>query len=98
MGFELDHRRMQYGSSNTTLAWKIMPPSSECSISRILSYPECQRNSPDINVLTNDTTFIVSSTSLYISEQLADFNLSSLSDLESVQCKGLEDTVRINGN
>ena len=98
-GFELDHRRMEYGSVNTTFAWKISPPGSECNISRILSYPddECQLNNPDINITTSDTAFTLSSTSLYISERLADFNLSSSSEQESVQCEGLEDAVRING-
>ena len=96
VGFGLDHQRMEYGSDNTTFAWKILPPGSECNISRILSYPECQLSNPDINRTTSDTTFNVSSTSLYISERLADFNLSSSSEQESVQCDGLLETVRIN--
>ena len=97
-GFELDHRRIEYGVINTTLAWKILPQNSECNMTRILSYPQCQLNNPDINNLIADTAVTIPSTSLYISGQLADFNLTSLSELDSVQCEGLEDTVRINGN
>ena len=97
-GFELDHRNMEYGSINTTFAWKILPPGSECSMSQIISYPQCQLNNPDIDITTPKTRYTIASTRLYISGQLADFHLSSLSEQESVQCVGLDEIVRINGN
>ena len=91
---------MQYGSINTTLAWKITPAGSECNMSRILSYRPCQQNNPDINVTIDNTRITVPSTSLYISGQLADFSLSGLKEQDAVYCAGLveNDTVRINGN
>ena len=98
-GFEVDHQNMEYGSINTTFAWKIiLPPGSECSMSQIISYPQCQLSNPDIDATIPETRYTIASTRLYISGQLADFHLSSLSEQESVQCVGLDEIVRINGN
>ena len=86
-----------YGHTNITLAWTIVPPDSGCNISCILSYHQCEENSPDINERIADTSITIPSVNVSIGGQLADFAISSLSDQESLECPRLPDTVRFNG-
>ena len=94
---ELNHLSIVYGRTNITLAWTIALPDSGCNISRILSYRECEQNSPDINETIDDTSITIPSVNLSIGGQLADFTISSLSDQESLECPRLQETVRFNG-
>ena len=94
---ELDHLSIEYGSTNITLAWTIVPPDSGCNISHILSYRPCEQNNPDINETIDSTRITIPSVNLTIGGQLADFAISSLSEQESLECPRLEGTVRFNG-
>ena len=96
---ELDHRQMVYGQPNTTLAWKIDPKlSNNCSVTQILSHSECQQSNPSVDITTSDMSITVASDSLQLSTgKLADFNISSLGDLQTRTCPKLSETVRLNG-
>ena len=96
-GLELDHHSIQYGNATTSLVWKIVPPNSGCNISHILSYRECEQNSPDINETIDDTSITIPSVNLSMGGHLIDFAISSLSDQESLECPRLAGTVRFNG-
>ena len=93
---ELNHRRIEYGSPNTALAWRIFPEQlrSDCNMSQILSYPQCQPDNILINITTNDTIIAVPS---HTSGELADFSLSSLSDQPGTDCPSLSEVVRFDG-
>ena len=94
---ELDHLRIVYGRTNTTLAWTIVPPDSGCNISRILSYHPCEQNSPNIDERIDDTSITIPSVDLTTGGQPADFAISSLNDQELLDCPRLPGTVRFNG-
>ena len=94
---ELDHQHIEYGSVNTTLAWKISSKYS-CSISKIQSHPACLPNNVDTNTtIDRQTQITVLTEKFHISGHLADFSLSSLSVEPSVECPQLLGTVRFNG-
>ena len=96
---ELNHRLVQYGSINTTLAWKIVPVEDDCNTSHILSYRQCEQSNVDLNFTTEDEMITLSSASLRLSGELADFSLSSSSSSsQSENCPRLLDAVRFNGN
>ena len=97
---ELDHVHTIHGQPNTTPAWNILPElNSNCSTTRILSYGQCQRSSPIINITTNDRRVILSSDSFQLAEgELVDFDISTLSEEQSGKtCSKLSETVRFNG-
>ena len=92
----LDHRHIKYGSTNITLAWKII--NSTCTNSRVLSYDECNSDTPNINITTEDRITILPSTDLRTaSGDLADFSISSYSNQQQ-DCPMLISAVRFNGN
>ena len=96
----LDHQRIVFGNSNTTLAWISIADDSSCTMSRILSYLPCQsRNTPALNVVINEMEVTVQSENLQISGHLTDFNISSLSDQPSAggECPVFPVTIRVNG-
>ena len=97
---ELNHRLIQFGIANTTLAWKFVPDSvrANCSTSHVVSFRECQQNNVELNRTTEDETITLSSTSLQQSGMLLDLNLSSSAGSHLEQCPRLMDTVRVNGN
>lgn len=96
----LDHRHIQYGSINTTLAWKIVPESvrNNCSTSHILSYAECQQNEVILNRTTEEEAITISSANFRQQGSLNDFTLSSSSVSLMEDCPRLMDRVRFNGN
>ena len=94
----LDHQHIQYGNTNTTLAWKIVPTNTTCTNSQVLSYDECNSNNPNINITTEDMITILPSTALRTaSGDLADFSISSFSNQQQ-DCPMLNTAVRFNGN
>lgn len=94
---ELDQKHIRFGVNNITLAWKIFTDQNSCNISHILSYPVCQQSNSDINITTYDKELTVSSEKLWLSGELADFSISSVSHLKDINCPILSDSVRING-
>ena len=95
-----DHQRTMFGSINTTLAWVSTAEDNSCTTSKILSYLPCQsRNTPALNIVTNEMEVTVQSENLQISGHLADFNISSLNDQPSAggECPALPVTIRVNG-
>ena len=94
----LDHQRIKYGGTNTTLAWKIVPTNTTCTNSRVLSYDQCDSNNPNINITTEDMIAILPSTDFHtVSGDLADFSISSFSNQQQ-DCPTLSTAVRFNGN
>lgn len=96
---ELDHQRIEYGSTNITLAWKIIPTNTTCTNSRVLSYDQCQPDNPNVNMTTEDMITILPSTEFCtVAGELVDFDISSFSDQQQEKCPRLLTTVRFNGN
>ena len=93
---ELDHQYLEYGSVNTTLAWKISSKYNDCNISKIQSHPPCLPNNVDVNdtILYFPMQITISTEKLYISGNLADFNLNTG---PAAECPQLLDTVKFNG-
>ena len=94
---ELDHQVTRFEMTNITLGWKIFPHQSACNVSRILSHPPCEQDNIILNITTFDTKITLSPENAYISNQLADFNLSTFSYQSSEECPALIDSIRING-
>ena len=94
---ELDHQVTQFEMDNITLGWKIIPYQRACNTSQILSHSPCQLNNIVLNITTFDTKVTLSRENFYISNQLADFNISTLSYQSSEECPILTDSIRING-
>ena len=94
---ELDHQVTQFEMTNITLGWKIFPRLSTCNVSRILSHPPCEQSNIVLNITTFDTKVTLSPENVYISNQLADFIISTLSYQSPEECPVLTDSIRING-
>ena len=94
---ELNHRQIEYGSPNTTLAWQVFPEQlqNNCNISQVLSYPRCQPDNILMNITTNSKRITLPSGRLHTSGGPADFSLSSLSDQPGTNCPSLSATVTV---
>ena len=96
---EIDYQRTVYGSINTTLAW-VNTAGDRCSITQVLSYPQCQPRDA-IDVITSNTEVTIPAENFQISGSLADFNISSSMGQQSqgldMGCPTLSETIRING-
>lgn len=99
-GVELDHRQVEYGfrDRNLALFWKIFPKSVNCSNSQIITFSECQHNTPFMNITTKDKQIILPLESLTFSGELVDVNISLSSDQPTMSCPHLRETLRFNGN
>ena len=92
---ELDHQVTRFEMTSITLGWKIFQ--STCNISRILSHSPCEQNNVILNITTFDTKVTLSPENVYISNQLADFTISTFSYQSPEECPALMDSIRING-
>lgn len=86
---ELDHREIVYRKTSLSLAWQGAEESSNCSISKLQSFPQCELNNIDLNISTTDTTYTISSEKLYTSQELADLNLTVISEPPGMLCPNL---------
>ena len=96
---ELNHQQLVFAENYTILSWKI--PSSNCSVSQVLSYAPCQQNNPHFSITTNETEIILSSENFrdQITGELIDFEIMSSSNQNLMidDCPNLLDKIRLNG-